>query len=128
MRNEEREVPNKSDKSDEVRRPLRQSMTATVSLRLSHRTALTLSMSFTTVLPFHYPKGKVTLGFASLVSPAVSVTSGSESPPDSHSIPSVSLRYPKGKGCFSNHIVVCLITKTARFGRFSSAFRLSLLD
>ena len=56
MRNEEREVPNKSDKSDEVRRPLRQSMTATVSLRLSHRTALTLSMSFTTVLSFHYPR------------------------------------------------------------------------
>ena len=37
------------------------------------------------------------LGFATLVSPAGSGTSGSESPPDSHSIPSVSLRYPKGK-------------------------------
>ena len=34
-----------------------------------------------------------TLGFATLVSPAGSVTSGSESPLDSHSIPSVSLRY-----------------------------------
>ena len=35
---------------------------ATVSLRLSHRTALTLSMSFTTVLPFHYPKWETNLG------------------------------------------------------------------
>ena len=32
------------------------------------------------------------------VSPAGSGTSGSDSPPECHSIPSVSLRYPKGKG------------------------------
>ena len=34
-----------------------------------------------------------------LISPAGSGTSGSESPPDSHSIPSVSLHYPQEKAC-----------------------------
>ena len=37
-------------------------------------------------------------------SSADSVTSGSESPPDSHSIPSVSLRYPLHKGGFGRAI------------------------